>query len=59
MDAWNIVILVTAGYVAVTALVRLMVRRRNQLTAEFRQEVDREKGRRRAAERRTPPAKAA
>ena len=46
MDAWNVAILAAAGYVAVTALVRLMIRRRNQMLEQFRREVDKEKRRR-------------
>ena len=46
MDAWNVAILAAAGYVAVTALVRLMIRRRNQILEQFRREVDKEKRRR-------------
>ena len=46
MDAWNVAILAAAGYVAVTALVRLMIRRRNQMLEQFRREVEKEKRRR-------------
>ncbi len=46
MDAWNLAILAAAGYVAVTALVRLMLRRRNQMLEQFRREVEKEKRRR-------------
>ena len=46
MDAWNVAILAAAGYVAVTALVRLMIRRRNQMLDQFRREVEKEKRRR-------------
>jgi len=31
MDGWDIALLVVAGYVAATALVRLMLRRRDQM----------------------------
>ena len=37
MDRWDVVLLVVAGYVAVTALVRLMIRRRDRLLDELRQ----------------------
>ena len=46
MDAWNVALLAAAAYVAVTALIRLMIRRRNQMMEKFRQEVEREKRRR-------------
>jgi hypothetical protein len=41
MDGWDVVLLVVAGYVAVTALVRLMLRRRDQMLGELRQQVGR------------------
>jgi hypothetical protein len=43
MDGWNLTLLVAAAYVAVVALVRLMLGRRNQLLDEFRREVAKEK----------------
>jgi len=48
MEVWDVVLLVAGGYVAVTALVRLMIRRRDQLLEQFRADVAREKRRRRA-----------
>ena len=36
MDGWDIAIMAAAGFVAVTSLVRLMIARRNELTAEMR-----------------------
>ncbi|NUQ61725.1 MAG: hypothetical protein HUU20_04505 [Pirellulales bacterium] len=45
MDRWNIAILVIAAYVAITSLVRLMVRRRDQLLGDFREQMEAEKGR--------------
>ena len=48
MDGWDVALLVAAGYIAVTALVRLMIRRRDQLVEHFRRDVKKEKGRRRA-----------
>jgi len=39
MDGWDVALLAVAGYVAVTSLVRLMIRHRDLLTAKFRQEV--------------------
>ncbi len=35
MDHWDLVLLVVAGYLAVMALVRLMMRRRNDLVEEL------------------------
>jgi hypothetical protein len=48
MDGWDVTLLVVAGYVAVTSLVRLMVRRRDQMLEELRGEVAREKNRKNA-----------
>ena len=39
MDGWNIALLVLAGYVAVSQLVRLMLARRNKLVAELREQA--------------------
>ena len=39
MDRWDIVIFVVAAYVAVTTLVRLMTRRRDELVGQVRQQV--------------------
>ncbi len=52
MDGWDVALLVAAGYVAATALVRLMIRHRDQLLNKFHEEVKREKKRRAAEERR-------
>jgi hypothetical protein len=54
MDGWDIALLVGAGYVAATALVRLMIRRRDQMVEQFRQEVQRERRRREAQQRKLP-----
>jgi hypothetical protein len=48
MDRWNIALWVGAGYVAVVALMRLMAHKRQQVMAEFRGEVEKEKSRRKA-----------
>jgi hypothetical protein len=40
MDGWDIALLAAAAYVAVTALVRLMARRRNQLIEQLRQQAE-------------------
>lgn len=42
MDNWDVAILAVAGYVAVMALVRLMLRRRDHIVGEFRREMQRE-----------------
>jgi hypothetical protein len=49
MDSWNIALWVVAGYFAVVALMRLMAHKRNEVMAEFRGEVEKEKSRRKAA----------
>ncbi len=49
MDRWNIALWIGAGYVAVVALMRLMAHKRQQVMAEFRGEVEKEKNRRKAA----------
>ena len=49
MDRWNIALWVGAGYIAVVALMRLMARKRDQVMAEFRGEVEKEKSRRKLA----------
>ena len=36
MDGWDIALLAAAAYMAATALVRLMLRRRDQMLAELR-----------------------
>jgi hypothetical protein len=60
MDGWSIALWVFAGYVAVAALVRLMAHSRSQVMAEFRDEVAKEKGRRKAAKQnKASPGKAA
>jgi hypothetical protein len=43
LDGWSLALLVAAGYVAVTTLMRLMSRRRNQMTEQFRHEVEKER----------------
>jgi hypothetical protein len=49
-DGWTLTLLIVGGYVAVVLLVRLMLRRRNELTEQFRREVAKEKARRAATE---------
>jgi len=53
MDGWDIALLAVAGYVAVTALVRLMLRRRDQMVEQLRrQAAQRAEARRRENRRR-------
>ena len=50
MDRWDVLIIAVAAYVAVTTLVRLMVRRRNELIAQVRQQItDLQKKKKKAA----------
>ena len=51
MDGWDVALLAMAGYVAVVTLVRLMIRRRDQLLDEFRRKVKQEKQRKELEER--------
>ena len=51
MDGWEVALLVVAGYVALVTLVRLMIRRRDQVTEQFHRELEKEKKRRKAEER--------
>ncbi len=39
MDGWEIVLFVLAGYLAVVALARLMIARRQQLVRRYRSEL--------------------
>jgi hypothetical protein len=43
MDGWDVALLVAAAYVAATALVRLMVRRRDQMLGDLRRQVGKAK----------------
>lgn len=52
MNSWDVALLAIAGYVAVMSLARLMLRRRDQLLAHFREEIKREKERKAREERR-------
>ena len=54
MDGWNWALLAVAGYIAVVTLSRLMLRRRNQMMSQFREEVAKEKGRRAASRNSVP-----
>ncbi len=56
MDSWSIALWVVAGYIAVAALLRLMAGKRDEVMAEFRNEVEKEKSRRKtAAQEANPP----
>jgi flagellar biosynthesis/type III secretory pathway M-ring protein FliF/YscJ len=46
MDSWDIALLVIAAYVAVVALVRLMIRERNRLAHELLQQAEQERRKR-------------
>jgi hypothetical protein len=48
MNRWDIVLLVVAGYVATGALVRLMIRRRDELVDEVRRRFKKKKMRKKA-----------
>jgi hypothetical protein len=50
MDRWDVLWVCVAGYVAVTTLVRLMARRRNELVDEIRGEIEASRRRREAEE---------
>jgi heme exporter protein D len=43
MDGWDVALLVAAGYLAVSALVRLMLRRRDQVLDDFRRQVEQQR----------------
>jgi hypothetical protein len=51
MDGWDVALLVAAGYVAVSALVRLMIRRRDQAVGEFRAQLVKEQRHREAEQK--------
>jgi hypothetical protein len=51
LDAWDIALYMAAGYVAVIALVRLMLHERDRLVQRFRTEMLAERQRQAAAER--------
>ena len=62
MDSLDIALLVIAGYVAVVALVRLMIRERNRLANELLQQAEQERRKRKTSasgERDQRPSKAA
>jgi hypothetical protein len=50
MDGWDVALLALAGYVAVVTLVRLMIRRRDQMLEEFRRKLKKQRQRKQAEE---------
>ena len=50
MESWDLVLLVVAGYVGTVTLVRLMVRRRDQVIEKLHKQVEKERRRKRAAQ---------
>ena len=44
MDRWDVLMILSAGYVAVVSLVRLMAVRRNQVLEHFKQEIEQQLG---------------
>ncbi|MFZ5829294.1 MAG: hypothetical protein ACOY3P_04365 [Planctomycetota bacterium] len=59
MDRWQIALFVIAGYVAVMAMVRLMLRRREQVLDDLQQQVEDEQARRLATEKAAEKRKSA
>ena len=55
MEGWDIALLVLAGYVALLGLVRLMIRRRNQLVDELLEQAKQQETVRKEAEPSTSP----
>jgi hypothetical protein len=55
-DRWSIVLLATAAYFAVMFLVRLMIRRRDRLVGQFREEMEEAKRLKAAQARKPKPA---
>ncbi|MBN2024648.1 MAG: hypothetical protein JW809_17860 [Pirellulales bacterium] len=47
MTGWDVALLAVAGYLALMALTRLMLRRRDAMLGEFREELHRERQRKR------------
>jgi len=51
MEGWDIALLAAAGYMAITALVRMMIRQRDRLVAELSKEAAEERGHQKALRR--------
>ena len=49
MESWDLVLLVVAGYVGTVTLVRLMVRRRDQILENLGKKLEKERRRKKAA----------
>jgi hypothetical protein len=59
MDGWDLALLAVVGYVAVAAMVRLMLARRDRSLADLREQLAREKRRRKKAKKPASRDKAA
>ena len=59
MDGWDIALLAVAGYVAVTSLVQLMLRRRRQLYEHYRRQAEAEADRQRMETQQSRPRRSA
>ncbi len=57
MDGWNLALLAIAAYVAIVALVRLMIRRRDTLVGELVEEAEHTKRRQAAAPPKPSPSR--
>jgi heme exporter protein D len=55
MDSWDYVLLAAAGYVAVVALVRLMLRQRKEVLDGLLAEAERERRQKAKKKREQPP----
>jgi hypothetical protein len=56
MDRWSVVLLAAVGYLAVMFLVRLMIRRRDRLVEQFREEMEEAKRHKAAQDRKSKAA---
>jgi len=54
MESWDLVLVVVAGYLASSALVRLMIWRRDQALDDFRLQMAKEKRRKEAQKKKRP-----
>lgn len=61
MDRWDIALLVVAAYFSGLALLRLMVRRRDQMVRDFQRQMEQQRERKKKAESQEParPSRAA
>lgn len=51
MEGWDIALLAAAGYMAVTALVRMMIRQRDRLVAQLSKEAAKQQNLKKAQQR--------